>query len=103
MVHRVEELVLVDEGSDDEIYQAKEQHKPGSRQNAVHNANYEDKQGLRKIEAIAKDRRLDHFCVICNLNQQLLESLFDTGRALTSRGLSTNQEDGIQCHTAKFE
>ena len=69
MVHGVEELVFVDKSSDDEIYQAKEQHKPGARQNAVHDANYEDKQGLRKIEAITENRRLDHFCVICDLNQ----------------------------------
>ena len=103
MVHRVKELVFVDESSDDEIYQAKEQHEPGARQNAVYNTNYEDKQGLRQVEAIAKDRRLDNFCVICNLDQQLLKSLFDAGRALTSRGLGTKQRDRIQCHTAKFE
>ena len=78
MIHRVEELVFVDEGSDDEIQQAKKQHKPGTRQNAVDNADDEDEYGLRKVEAIAEDRGLNQFCVIYVLNQQLAERSFDT-------------------------
>lgn len=42
MVHSVEELVLVDEAAQDEIYQTEEEDKPGRWQCAVHNANDED-------------------------------------------------------------
>ena len=87
VIHRVEELVLVDESPDDEIEQAKKQHKPGARQDTVHNANYENEYGLREVEAIAKDRRLDQFCVIYILNQQLPESLFDIQLGLIPRGV----------------
>ena len=54
VVHSVEELVFVDEGSDDEIQQAKEQHKPRARQDAIHDADDEYEYGLRKVEAVAK-------------------------------------------------
>lgn len=77
MIHRVEKLVFVDESSDDEIKQAKEQHKPRAWQHAVHDANDEDEHGLRKVEAIAEDRRLDQLCVICILDQHPPESWLD--------------------------
>ena len=69
VIPRVEVLVFVDECSDDEIKQAKEEHKPGTREDAVHDANDEDEYGLRKVEAITKYRRLDQFCVICIFGQ----------------------------------
>lgn len=73
MIHRVEELVFVDESSDDKVEQAKKQHKPGAWQDAVHDANDKDKQGLRKVEAITEDRWLDQFRVICKSGQHLLK------------------------------
>lgn len=87
MIHRVEELVFVDESSDDEIKQAKEEHKPGTREDAVHDANDEDEYGLRKVEAITEYWRLDQFCVICIFSQQLPERLFDNYVGLIPRGV----------------
>lgn len=42
VIHCVEELVFVDKSSDDEVKQAKKQHKPGTRQDTVHDTDYED-------------------------------------------------------------
>ncbi len=87
VIHRVKELILVDEGSDDEIKEAKKQYKPGARQDTVHNANDEDEYGLRKVEAVAEDRRLHQFRVICIPNQRLPESLFEIQLELIPRGV----------------
>ncbi len=64
MIHSVEKLILVDEASDDEVYQSKEKNEPRARQDAVDDANDEDEDGLRKVEAIAEDRWLHQFGVV---------------------------------------
>ena len=73
MIHRVEQLVFVDESSNDEIEQAKKEHEPRAWQDAVHDADDKDKHGLRKVEAITEDRWLDQLRVICIFGQQLLK------------------------------
>ena len=74
VVHRIEKLVFVGESSNDKIQQAKKQHKPGARQNAIHDANNEDEYRLRKVEAIAEDGGLHQFCVICVFHQLIKRS-----------------------------
>lgn len=87
VVHSVEELVFVDEGSDDEIQQAKEQDKPRAGQDAIHDADDEDEYGLGKVEAVAKYRRLNQFCVIYILNQQLAERIVQIPIGSIPRGV----------------
>lgn len=87
MIHRVEELVFVDEIPDDKVEQAKKQHKPRAWQDAVHNANDKDKQGLRKVEAITEDRWLHQFRVICISGQHLLSNLLMIQDWLIPRGV----------------
>lgn len=87
VVHSVEELVFVDEGSDDEIQQAKKKHKPRARQDAVHDADDEDEYGLRKVEAVAEHRGLNQFCVIYILNQQVAERLIQIPIDYIPRGV----------------
>lgn len=64
VVHGVEELVFVREAADHEVDEAEEQHPPGRRENAVYGADDENKNGLRKVEAIAEHRRLHQFHVV---------------------------------------
>jgi len=58
MIHGIEKLVLVDEASKDEIEEASQEDTPRFAENAVHNADDENKHDLRKVEAVAKHRRL---------------------------------------------
>lgn len=54
VVHGVEELVFVDEGAHDEVDQAEEADEPGPWENGVDDANDEDEDGLREVEAVAE-------------------------------------------------
>lgn len=58
VVHGIEQLVFVDEKPYDEMCKAGEEHHPRIGQNAIHQADDENQDDLRKVEPIAKDRRL---------------------------------------------
>lgn len=64
MIHGIEELVLVYKAPYDEIYQSKEEDEPRARQDAVDDADDENEDCLRKVEAIAEDRWLRQFRVV---------------------------------------
>ena len=57
VVHGVEELVLVDEGADEEVEQAEEEDEPGAREDGVDDADDVDEDRLREVEAVAEDGR----------------------------------------------
>lgn len=64
MLHRVEQLVLVDELAYDKIRQPDQKYLPRVPQDAVDNADDEYQYGLRQKEAIAEDWWLYKFCII---------------------------------------
>lgn len=84
MVHCVEELVLVDKASNEEISQARQNDLPAVSQHTVDNTDDEDEDGLRKVEAIAETRGLYEFGVI-------------SGR------LGSHESNRIESHGANFQ
>ena len=64
MIHGIEELVLVYEATKHKVYQTEEENEPRRWKCAVHDADDEDQQCLRKVEAIAENGWLNQLCII---------------------------------------
>ena len=59
MVHGVEKLVLVNEASDDEVYQSKDQNQFRIGEDAVDDTDSENEERLGQVEAVTKNWRLN--------------------------------------------
>lgn len=64
MLHCVEQLVFVNELTDNEVRQADQKNLPRISQNTVDKTDDEYKYRLRQEETVAEDRRLYEFCII---------------------------------------
>lgn len=64
MMHGIQELVLEDEIPKDEVGQPRKQHPPRGSEEAINNADYEDKYCLRDVKAVTEYRRLKQFCKV---------------------------------------
>lgn len=64
MVHGVEQLVFVDEASNDEVDQTEEEDQPRALKHAVHGADDENQECLWKVEAVTEDGWLNKLCVV---------------------------------------
>jgi len=84
VIHSVKKLVLVNETSNEEISQARQNDLPAVSQHTVDNADDEDENSLRKVETIAETRGLYEFGVI-------------SGR------LGSHESNRIESHGADFQ
>ncbi len=64
MVHSVEQLVFVDEASNEKVDQTEEKNQPRALQHAVHGADDKDEQCLWQIEAVTEDWWLDKLRIV---------------------------------------
>ena len=64
MVHGVEQLVFVDEASNEEVDQTEEKDEPRALKDAVHSANDENQECLWKIEAVTENWWLNKLCIV---------------------------------------
>lgn len=64
MFHCVEQLVLVNELTNDKVGQADQKNLPRIPQDTIDYTDDEDEYSLRQEETIAEDRRLYEFCVV---------------------------------------
>lgn len=64
MLHRVKQLVLVNELPNDEVGEACKQNLPGVSENTVDHTDDEDEYSLGQEEPIAENWRLNQFSVV---------------------------------------
>ena len=101
VVHGIQELVFVDEASNQEVGEAGEDDFPAVSKDTVDDANYEDQNCLWQVKAVAESRRLDQFGIVYDkVSHKVSES---KKVMITSRSLGTHQTDRIQCYSAKLE
>ena len=108
VVHGVEELVLVDEGAEKEVEQAEEEDEPGTREGGVDDADDEDEDRLREVEAVAEDWGLDQFGAVAwcpcadtvewvdGHGAEFEEAKWEEGETLEDDEIHVKEDEGFQ-------